>query len=26
MAVEKANAITGAGIIYVGERLIIPAR
>jgi len=26
MAVEKANAITGAGIIYVGEHLIIPAR
>ena len=25
-AVEKANAITGAGIIYVGEHLIIPAR
>ena len=25
-AVEKANGITGAGIIYVGEHVVIPAR
>jgi LysM repeat protein len=26
VALEKANAITGPGIIYVGEHLTIPAR